>query len=374
MAILFQCPCGRSMVAESDKAGSVVRCPNCSRSLKVPTGKGRGKEIVSAPTAPTTRLCKRCNRTVPIDAQQCPHCKTILVDGAAAPAPAAPASPATVMATVVSGAPARRRAPLTAGAAIRYGGARGGWFSRLSSGGKAGVILGIVGVLAFSGVGAGLLYSSWRRDQLNVGRIAVENAIKNGKTFELQARFQEAYDGYLAALDYAKFLRETGLDNDRDPVDWLENRRENLKYIVSEPKLPTGAEPVRWRAANQQELDAALTHIRAQYNTYRQWFLGVAQAGTSAIETARTTKDRKAYEAKLGQAIDAFLQFTGKASPQQRATFSFGVLTQAIRELGEADRNWDKDRDNYLNSAEQRLIAARERVDTPGQDTLQSSS
>lgn len=369
MAILFQCPCGRSMVAESDKAGSIVRCPNCSRSLKVPTGKGRGKEIVSAPTASTTRLCKRCNRTVPIDAQQCPHCKTILVDGAA---PAAAAAP--VVAAVVSGGPARRRAPLTAGATVLYGGARGGWFSRLSSGAKTGVILGIVGVLAFSGVGAGLLYSSWRHKQLELGRTVIADAIRDGKALELQARFQEAYDGYLSALNYAKFLRETGLDNDRDPVDWLEARRENLKYIVSEPKLPVGAEPVRWRAANQQELDAALTHIRAQYNTYRQWYLGVAQAGTGAIEAARTTKDRKAYEAKLGQAIDAFLQFTGKASPQQRATFSFGVLTQAIRELGEADRNWDKDRDNYLNSAEQRLIAARERVDTPGQDTLQSSS
>ncbi len=369
MAILFQCPCGRSMVAESDKAGSIVRCPNCSRSLKVPTGKGRGKEIVSAPTAPTTRLCKRCNRTVPIDAQQCPHCKTILIDGAA-PAPAG-----TVVAAVVSGAPARR-APLTAGATVVYGGARGSWFTRLSSSGKAALILGIIAVLAFSGIGAGLLYSSWRREQVNVGRIVAQNAIKDGKALELQGRFDDAYDGYLKALDYAKFLRQTGLDNDRDPVDWLENRRDTLKYIVSEAKMPEDQGPVRWIARNPQELDEALTHIRARFDTYRQWLLGVAQAGLSAVETAKTSKNRQAYEAKLGQTIEAFLQFTAKTSPQQRSTYSYEILTLAIGELTDANRNWDsvKERDNYLTIAEQRLMAARERVEAPGKDTLRPSS
>ena len=80
MSILFRCPCGRSMVVESDRAGAVVTCPNCRRSLKVPSGKERGVEIPAAATTRTSRRCKRCGKDVPVDSQICPHCNTITMD------------------------------------------------------------------------------------------------------------------------------------------------------------------------------------------------------------------------------------------------------------------------------------------------------
>ena len=116
MAILFRCPCGRSMVAHSNRAGTVIQCPNCHRTLRVPSGKERGKELAPIPAiakSPSTRLCDHCGHSVPVDVKTCPHC------GAAMSAATAPAG---------------RRAP---GPEIVYGGSRATWWSRMSIGAKA---------------------------------------------------------------------------------------------------------------------------------------------------------------------------------------------------------------------------------------------
>jgi len=363
MAILFQCPCGRSMVAESDKAGSVVRCPNCSRSLRIPTGKGRGKEIASAPAVPTTRLCTRCKHPVPIDAQQCPHCKVILMDDAA---PAA----AAATALAVGG---RRPALRTAASPILYGGARGTWFSRLSDGGMAAVILGFFGVLALSAITITLLYFSWSRKQLETGRTMAEAKIREGKALELQGLFQDAYDGYRSALYYAEFLRATKIESDQDFVNWLEGRQQVLKYIVPEPKVPAEEEPLLWKAKSREELDDAITNNLKGYQSYRQLILGVRQAGLLAVEAAKAS-NRPDFEAKLALTLEAFFQFIGKISPQQRATYSFDILSAAVRDLTSIEHLWDKDRDTHILASESRLDAVKEMVDTPDRDTLRPSS
>jgi len=142
MSILFRCPCGRSMVADSDKAGAIVTCPNCRRRLRVPSGKDRGVEIPASPAATRTlRRCPRCGHDVPIDSQTCPHCQADLRGGPAAgsaPAEAGPSAPATADASLeaLKRASARRPAADTRG--IVLGGYRGNWFTRLTPGGRAG--------------------------------------------------------------------------------------------------------------------------------------------------------------------------------------------------------------------------------------------
>ena len=139
MSILFRCPCGRSMVVESDKAGAVVMCPNCRRRLKIPSGKGRGVEIPAAPTtaARTSRRCPRCGKDVPVDSQICPHCQAVLTDDGAAAAAKPAAKAAPVAAGKTRSHTTGRRSPIGRPAGgIVYGGARGGWYSRLTPGGK----------------------------------------------------------------------------------------------------------------------------------------------------------------------------------------------------------------------------------------------
>jgi endogenous inhibitor of DNA gyrase (YacG/DUF329 family) len=92
------------MVMESDRAGTTVTCPNCKRTLRVPSGKDRGVELAPVPAAAksrTSRQCPRCDKEVPVDSQICPHCKQILLDDAGQPAEAAPVATAAPVARPV---------------------------------------------------------------------------------------------------------------------------------------------------------------------------------------------------------------------------------------------------------------------------------
>ena len=357
MSILFRCPCGRSMVVESDRAGAVVTCPNCRRSLKVPSGKGRGMEIPAAPTAATTRTsrrCKRCGKDVPVDTQICPHCKAILMDGPALTAqPVAPSSPAAV----------RVASPLGAGTGIVYGGARGNWFSRLSSGGKAGVIIGAVVFVILVGLVIGVTGTQWRAGQLNTGRQLAQKALVEGMKLTCRGDFEKAYELYFSALNYKKYLKESLIKKDSDMVDELTRRTLALQYLVVEPKT---RESVQWKPKSQAEFDQAMVHLKATYPAYRQLCLALGDAGLAAVQAGKAEANQPAFEEKVAQAIDAYTRLVGQTTPQQRAQFTFQTLTQGLRELTTADRKWeDAGRNNFLANSEAYFNALKERVSKP---------
>ncbi|MBE3069707.1 MAG: hypothetical protein IMZ66_05675 [Planctomycetes bacterium] len=367
MSILFRCPCGRSMVVESDRAGAVVTCPNCRRSLKVPSGKGRGVEIPAAPTAATTRTsrrCKRCRKDVPVDSQICPHCKTILTDGAGAAA--APAKPARPSAAAAAATAVHVANPITAGTDIVYGGARGNWFTRLSSGGKAGVIIGGVVFLILLGIVFFIVGTGWQAGQRQLARQGGQDALVEGRRLACRGGFQEAYDLYFSALNMKKYLRESGVKKDTEIADELELRTVALQYLVADPKT---RESVLWKPKSQEEFDQTMAHLKATYPAYRQLCLAVAGGGLAAIQVGKSQANRAAFEEKVGQTLEAYVRFVGQTTPQQRAQFTFQIMTQALRELTTADRKWDEaSRNAFLTSAEARFNALKERVSKPTYD------
>jgi hypothetical protein len=376
MKILFQCPCGKSMVAEGETAGTLVRCPNCGRQLRVPSGKDRGKELTSVPSAPSTRLCPRCGKNIPIDSSQCPQCKASLVEPAPAPAPKKnkkkkAVSPTEAIAEALS-APAAGPAAggRAASVAILYGGYRGNWFGRLSTGAQVGIIISALFLVVMLGIAGLVIYSFGYTQDVVEGRAKAAAALADGKKLECVGKFQEAYDLYWSARLYSQYLNNTGVQSDTDLVKALEDRCDTLQYVVQRPRVRGS---LFWHANSQQELDKALADIQTQYPTYRQWILGVAMAGLEAAQSAKTAGSQQVYEAKLAQAIESYIQFAAKTTPQQRTLFSYSILSEAMKELAAANRHWDqgeKQRTPYLATAEERLKYLKEMVDQPGKDTV----
>ncbi len=357
MAILFRCPCGRSMVAESDKAGSVIVCPNCQRNLRVPSGKGRGKELTAAPAAQgqSIRECERCGESIPIDAQMCPFCKAIQMIGSGDPAPVAKAAGGGAAKPA-----AARRGPALGKVDIRYGGARGGWWAQLSPGGRAGVIAGIAGFALLVIILLAIVGVSGSGRQLVDGRERAMGALDQGEQLEAEGRFQEAYNTYYSGLVNEKYLRGSGDPADAGLADRLWTRIEALKYLVPEPKT---REPVHWRPANQQELDDANRQVVAMYPTYRQRGRSVTAAVMAAVESGRAG-DQARFQADAKRVMGAFRQFVRDTTPQQRATYTFDSLMEAVKAVAMANRRWDY-RGGYLDQAEGYVAAFEERVAEP---------
>jgi len=351
MSIMFRCPCGRSMVVEDDRAGAVVTCPNCRRSLKVPSGQGRGVTLSSAPAATkvrTSRLCQRCRKEVPVDSQMCPHCKAILLD--AGPAPAAPAQAAR-------GAPAAARE----GQPLLYGGARGSWFSRLTPGGKAGAIGGGVAFVLVLVIIGYFIYSSLYAGQLAEARETAQAALEKGRKLENLGKFQDAYERYWRAMNYEDYLRETRDPRDAELLAAVKARISAFQYLVAEPKAKGS---VYWKPRNQQEYDSARAEVlQANYRTYKEWLSVVADAGLAAAQVgAATPANQAAFDEKVGKAMDAYVRFVAQTSDQHRALRTFQQLIEGLRSLGGANRNWDKplERTNYLKNTEGYLSAAKD--------------
>ena len=127
MAVSFQCPCGRSLIADEAHRGMEVKCPACGRSLSVPQASGTLAQPVppailspSEPAsprfcvhcgaglspadatcpkcgaflegrAPGLRICPKCGAQVRLDAASCPACSALL--GPVAPAAPSPERP-----------------------------------------------------------------------------------------------------------------------------------------------------------------------------------------------------------------------------------------------------------------------------------------
>jgi len=377
------------MVVESDRAGAQVMCPNCRRTLKVPSGKDRGVELASAPAATktrTSRTCPRCRKEVPVDTQVCPHCKTPLGQGAAA-APAAPAAPvatarnalADAVRSASGGAP-RPAAPARAAAAtpsaaaadeeehvIIYGGSRASWFTMLSAGAKAGVIGGSVAFVLLLVIIGYFLYTSWHAGQVVEARNVAQRAlITEGRKFENQGKFQEAYELCYSARNMLAFLRSTGQPSDIAMADSIQTRISALHYLVADPKFHIG-ESVYWKPKNQAELDQAIAHLRETYPTYRNAVLAWCDAVAAAIQTGRANPNQAAFEDKVTQMMDAYVKFVGQTDEQQRAQYTFQTLIEAIRAVTAANRHWgNPDRNQDLMNATGYLDALRERASTPG--------
>ncbi len=340
MPILFRCPCGRSMVADSRKAGQTIVCPNCHRNLKVPTGKDRGKEIKKPPpgAVPVSgRTCQRCEGPVPADAQICPHCNAILMD-----------------------------APAGAGrTAIQLGGSRSSWWSDLSPGAKGGLVGGIGAVVL---VGLLVMFAwvlpAYRAGQRVRGRVFAKQALEEGRRLEATGKFQQAYDGYLDGLLREKYLHRSADPEDRELARRLRARAAALQYIVPSPRT---SEPLRWKPANSQELDQAAARVRARYPSYRQRVLSVTGGALEAIRSARSTGDREAYAGKVAAVMDAYVELIRETTPQQRSLWSFTILVKVIRELATANSVWDDatQRTRFLGTAQTRIERLEQRVRQP---------
>jgi hypothetical protein len=358
MSIMFRCPCGRTMVAESDKTGAIVTCPNCRRSLKVPSGKDRGVEIASAPAATktrTSRRCLRCGKDVPVDSQICPHCKAIQTD-AAAPAPKSQAPAAAAK----KAAPAARQA-----STVVLGGYRGSWWSRLSAAGKTGVLVGILVFVILLVIIGAASYSSWSAGQLQEARDKAQKHLAQGRKLEDQAKFDEAYRLY-SYTSIKQPLWDSQIPKDKELADALEVRYVALQYLASTADTRTGL--IQWKPKNQEELDQMLAYCRDHYPAYRQLALAIGDAGLEAVQTGQTNPNQPAYEEKVGKVIDAFVILVSKTDERERAQHSFAVMVAAIKELGYANRHWAdaKQRNQYLLNGKSRFEGVKEIASKPG--------
>jgi len=361
MSILFRCPCGRSMVVESDKAGAQVMCPNCRRRLKVPSGKGRGVEIqaTQATAARTSRRCPRCRKDVPVDSQMCPHCQTILLDET--PPKKKQDEPAKKEQRALSALASARTTQAPGG--IVYGGARASWFSRLTPGGRAGVLIGGGVFLLLVFIILLVMGLSWTSGQLDKARQRARDALARGKEFETRAVFQEAYDLYAVPTDMLRKLRESGQPADTQLANALERRATGLQYIVPRPKVVGSP---YWKPTSQAEFDEAMTQLRATYPAYRQLCLNVADAGLAAIKAGKENGRQPEFEAKVAETMEAYMRLIDQTTIQQRSQITFRTMIQGLQELGAANRHWnDNQRTVHLNGAQQYLEALKERVSKP---------
>ncbi|MFO8013560.1 MAG: zinc ribbon domain-containing protein [Phycisphaerae bacterium] len=369
MSILFRCPCGRSMVVESDKAGAVVMCPNCRRRLKVPSGKGRGVEIPAAPATAqrTSRRCPRCGKDVPVDSQMCPHCQTVLADDGTAKAPAQAAATATPVRTGTSRT-RKRRGGMAIGqpaGGIVYGGARGGWYARLTPGGKAGVV---IGILFFFGLVTVLVYlfATWHLSgQLHQARETCQRNLARGRALETEGKFQEAYDLYTVPKSMLNALKNSDAPSDAKLAAQLERRATALQYLVFKPKIRGS---VYWKPDSQKEFDEAMAYLKQHYGEYRQLALRVAEAGLTAVKAGMEDLGRAAFQEKVAQTMEAYMEFIDQTTEQQRAQLTFQQLSRGLSELSDANEHYAdaKKREMHLTNSEQYFLALKERVSKAG--------
>lgn len=356
MSIMFRCPCGRTMVAESDRAGAIVTCPNCRRALKVPTGKDRGVELAAAPAGAktrTSRRCQRCGKDIPVDSQICPHCKAIQVE-AAAPA-AQPQAP--VAAPKAAARPA---------STVVLGGYHGSWWTRLPTAGKTGVLVGVFVFVILLVIILIVSYSSWSAGQLQEARDKAQKYLAEGRSLEDQGKFEKAYVLY-SFTSIKETLRASELAKDRELADTLDARYVALQYLVPSPQT---RESVQWKPGSQEELDQAMAELRQLYPGYRQLALAIGAAGLEAIQVGQTNPSQAAFDEKVAKTIDAYVNLITKTTVQQRAQITFQQITAAIKELGYANRHWNdadggKQRNQYLLNAKSRLEGMQEIASRP---------
>jgi hypothetical protein len=357
------------MVVESERAGETVQCPNCMRTLKVPSGKDRGVELASAPKVRTSRPCPHCQTEVPVDAQKCPNCKRSLAAGAAESNKVAAAISAT--SAIADAVRAANKAAISgeAGAteggpaALRFGGHHTAGWKGSSESTKMKIIGIVAGSLLVIAAVIGLLYRSYVSGRLAQARAESSNAIDQGRKLEVQGKFQEAYDLYSIPDDILSYLKSSKDPGDVQLADDVSQRYNALTYLVHSPQIHLGFIPY-WKPSSDAELSKERANLQANYASYQQMCLNIAAIARGASLDAQKDGNRPAYEAKIAQAMDAYVTLVNKSTPPQRATLTFQQLVAGVQAMTNAVRAWDKptDRHRELVLADKYLEALQERL------------
>jgi len=246
-----------------------------------------------------------------------------------------------------------------------YGGARGNWFTRLTPGGRAGVLVGAGVFLILMLIITYFISSSYHTGQIAAARERFTNALAEGRKYENRGMFQEAYRLYAVPTEVVEYLRDTGIRSDAELTDAVHARMIALQYLVGIVKTN---EEIQWRPKSQAEYDQAMVHLRATYPAYRQLCLALSEAGLAAVAAGTTaTPNQPTYEAKVSLAVEAYMRLIQQTTVQQRAQLTFQTVIQGVRDLGDTNRHWnDNQRTICLTRAKAYFEALKERVSKPG--------
>jgi hypothetical protein len=297
----------------------------------------------------------------------CPHCQTVLAEDGAAKAPAkAPAAATPVRKSSRTRSAGRvGKAIGSPAGGIVYGGARGGWYARLTPGGKAGVFIGIFVFIALVGVLVLVAATAHLSGQLRQARETCQKNLAKGRALETEGKFQEAYDLYTVPKSMLSALENSDQPSDHQLAAQLQRRATALQYLVFKPKIRGS---VYWKPESQKEFDEAMAYLKQHYGEYRQLALRVAEAGLAAVKAGMEDVGRAGLQEKVADTMEAYMRFIDQTTEQQRAQLTFQQLSRGLSELSDANEHYAdaRKRNMHLTNSEQYFLALKERVSKAG--------
>jgi hypothetical protein len=194
-------------------------------------------------------------------------------------------------------------------------------------------------------------------------RPSAKQTLEAGKKLELVGKFQEAYNLYALISNDSK-LPGSARAADLELIGQIKQRYTALQYLAHEPQIKTG-ESVYWIPKNQAELDEGKKKLQAEYAPFRKACAALADMMMPVAQATQEKPDRAAYEAKAGQALDAYVQLVAQATKEQIAGHCFQQLLAAVQSMTNATRNWDAEelRKIELARAFKYFEALKERVE-----------
>ena len=147
-------------------------------------------------------------------------------------------------------------------------------------------------------------------------------------------------------------------------ADQIKARYKALHYMVPQPQLRTGVS-VFWKPKNDADLAQGRSQLYATYGSYRSMGQTLAKMGMDAAKFGQSTNDQAAYDAKVGEVMDAYVVLVTVSNQYHLATYTFQQLREGILYLTGANRDWAQtfSRNNSLKGTFMYFDAARERFD-----------